>query len=362
MKSTALTPVHIQLGAKMVEFAGYNMPIQYSNLLEEHHNVRNHAGMFDVSHMGEFIVEGEKALDLLQYITSNDVAKLEPGKIQYSCFPNETGGIVDDLLVYCMDKNKYMLVVNASNMTKDWNWISLWNEQFGAKLTDISDQTSLLAIQGPDAVKVLQNLTSVDLSSIPYYQFKIGEFAGVKNVILSNTGYTGAGGFEIYIPNEDAEKVWNAIMEEGKAFLLKPVGLGARDTLRMEMAFCLYGNDINDSTSPIEAGLGWITKFNKDFINKPALLQQKEQGVQRKLVGFEMIDKGIPRKDYNIEDANGNIIGNVTSGTQSPTLNKAIGMGYVETKLATPGSEIFIEIRGKKLKAVVTKTPFITNK
>lgn len=247
-------------------------------------------------------------------------------------------------------------------MTKDWNWISLWNEQFGAKLTDISDQTSLLAIQGPDAVKVLQNLTSVDLSSIPYYQFKIGEFAGVKNVILSNTGYTGAGGFEIYIPNEDAEKVWNAIMEEGKAFLLKPVGLGARDTLRMEMAFCLYGNDINDSTSPIEAGLGWITKFNKDFINKPALLQQKEQGVQRKLVGFEMIDKGIPRKDYNIEDANGNIIGNVTSGTQSPTLNKAIGMGYVETKLATPGSEIFIEIRGKKLKAVVTKTPFITNK
>lgn len=358
MKSTALTPKHIALGAKMVEFAGYNMPIQYTNLIEEHHCVRQRAGMFDVSHMGEFMVEGDQALDLLQYVTSNDVARLQPGNIQYSCLPNEDGGIVDDLLVYCIAPGKYMLVVNASNMQKDWDWISRWNEKYGAKMTDISDQTSLLAVQGPEAVNALQKLTDINLSEIPYYNFRIGTFAGIPDVILSNTGYTGAGGFEIYIRNEDAAKAWDAVIEAGKEVNLQPIGLGARDTLRLEMAFCLYGNDINDTTSPIEAGLGWITRFTKDFINKPALLKQKEEGTARKLAGFEMIDKGIPRKDYPIVDAAGNAIGNVTSGTQSPSLGKAIGMGYVQKEYSKPGAEIFIEIRGKHLKAVVVKTPF----
>jgi aminomethyltransferase len=358
MKTTALTQKHISLGAKMVEFAGYNMPIQYTNLLQEHEQVRKSAGMFDVSHMGEFMVEGEKALDLLQYVTSNDVSRLSPGKIQYSCLPNEQGGIVDDLLVYNLAPNKYMLVVNASNMQKDWDWISKWNEKYGVKMTDVSDGTSLLAVQGPNAVKALQKLTDTDLSAIAYYNFAIGTFAGIPDVILSNTGYTGAGGFEIYLPNAAAEKAWDAIIEAGKEFSLSPIGLGARDTLRLEMAFCLYGNDINDTTSPIEAGLGWITKFSKDFINKAQLLQQKEQGTSRKLVGFEMIDKGIPRKDYPIVDANGNPIGNVTSGTQSPSLGKAIGMGYVQTEFASPGKDIYIEIRGKQLKATVVKTPF----
>lgn len=342
----------------MVEFAGYNMPIQYTNLIEEHHCVRQRAGMFDVSHMGEFMVEGDQALDLLQYVTSNDVARLQPGNIQYSCLPNEDGGIVDDLLVYCIAPGKYMLVVNASNMQKDWDWISRWNEKYGAKMTDISDQTSLLAVQGPEAVNALQKLTDINLSEIPYYNFRIGTFAGIPDVILSNTGYTGAGGFEIYIRNEDAAKAWDAVIEAGKEVNLQPIGLGARDTLRLEMAFCLYGNDINDTTSPIEAGLGWITRFTKDFINKPALLKQKEEGTARKLAGFEMIDKGIPRKDYPIVDAAGNVIGNVTSGTQSPSLGKAIGMGYVQKEYSKPGAEIFIEIRGKHLKAVVVKTPF----
>lgn len=358
MKKTALTEVHSALGAKMVEFAGYQMPIQYSNLIQEHLAVRSAAGMFDVSHMGEFLVEGEGALPLLQWITSNDVSKLTPGKIQYSCFPNETGGIVDDLLVYCLAENRYMLVVNASNMEKDWNWISRWNEKFGARLTDISDETSLLAVQGPAATAILQKLTDINLSDIPYYNFATGKFAGVDDVILSCTGYTGAGGFEVYIPNAVAETCWKAILDAGAAEGLVPVGLGARDTLRLEMGFCLYGNDINDTTSPIEAGLGWITKFSKDFINKAALLSHKENGISRKLVGFELLDRGIPRQHYEIKTANGDVTGEVTSGTQSPSLNKAIGMGYVETAYSTPGSEIYIDIRGKLLKAVVVKTPF----
>jgi len=361
MKNTALTDKHIELGAKMVEFAGYNMPIQYSNLLLEHENVRTKMGMFDVSHMGEFLVEGKGALELLQFVTSNDVAKLESGKVQYSCFPNEQGGIVDDLLVYMMDTDKYMLVVNASNIEKDWNWVSKWNEKFGAELKNASEFMSLLAVQGPMAPKALQKLTSVDLSTIPYYNFAIGNFAGVDGVIISNTGYTGAGGFEVYMKNEDAVKIWNAIMDAGKEFDIMPIGLGARDTLRLEMAFCLYGNDINDSTSPIAAGLGWITKFNKDFINKAELLKDKEQGTKRKLTGFEMVDKGIPRHDYLIKDSSGNEIGIVTSGTQSPSLSKAIGMGYVNTEVIKQSGPIFIEVRGKLLEAKLVKTPFFNN-
>lgn len=361
MKNTALTQKHIELGAKMVEFAGYNMPIQYSNLIQEHETVRTKAGMFDVSHMGEFLIEGKGALELLQYVTSNDVSKLEPGKVQYSCLPNENGGIVDDLLVYMIDKDKYMLVVNASNIEKDWNWIAKWNEKFGAEMKNTSEFMSLLAIQGPKAMDVLQKLTSVDLKSIPYYHFKIGNFAGIDGIILSNTGYTGAGGFEVYMKNEDAEKVWNAIMDAGKDVGLLPIGLGARDTLRLEMAFCLYGNDINDSTSPIAAGLGWITKFTKDFINKENLLKDKEAGTSRKLVGFEMVDKGIPRHDYIIKDANGNEIGVVTSGTQSPSLSKAIGMGYVDSAYLKQNLPIFIEVRGKLLEAKIVKTPFYQN-
>ncbi len=361
MKNTALTNKHIGLGGKMVEFAGYNMPLQYSNLLMEHENVRTKVGMFDVSHMGEFLVEGKGALELLQFVTSNDVSKLTPGKVQYSCLPNEEGGIVDDLLVYMMDNDKYMLVVNASNIEKDWNWISKWNEKFGAELKNASEFMSLLAIQGPLAIKVLQKLTSTDLSVIPYYNFAIGSFAGLEGVILSNTGYTGAGGFEIYMKNEDAEKIWDAIMDAGKEFGILPIGLGARDTLRLEMAFCLYGNDINDTTSPIAAGLGWITKFSKDFINKADLLKQKEEGTSRKLVGFEMVDKGIPRHDYLIKDAQGKEIGLVTSGTQSPSLSKAIGMGYVDVEVLKSASPIYIEVRGKLLEAKVVKTPFYNN-
>jgi len=361
MKNTALTNKHIELGAKMVEFAGYNMPIQYSNLIQEHENVRAKVGMFDVSHMGEFLVEGKGSLELLQYVTSNDVSKLEPGKIQYSCLPNEQGGIVDDLLVYMMDTDKYMLVVNASNIEKDWNWISKWNEKFGAEMKNASEFMSLLAVQGPKAINALQKLTEVDLSSIPYYNFKIGKFAGVDNVIISNTGYTGAGGFEIYMKNEDALQLWNAIIDAGNEFGIMPIGLGARDTLRLEMAFCLYGNDINDTTSPIAAGLGWITKFSKDFINKQNLLNDKEKGTPQKLSGFEMIDKGIPRHDYLIKDASGKQIGTVTSGTQSPSLGKAIGMGYVDTEVLKQGSPIFIEVRGKLLEAKVVKTPFYIN-
>lgn len=358
MKSTALTQKHISLGAKMVEFAGYNMPIQYTNLIQEHETVRTKAGMFDVSHMGEFMVEGKGAFELLQFVTSNDVSKLEPGKVQYSCLPNDQGGIVDDLLVYMLDIDKYMLVVNASNIEKDWNWISKWNEKFGAEMKNLSEFMSLLAIQGPKATSILQKLTDVALAEIPYYHFKIGKFAGLEGIILSNTGYTGAGGFEIYMKNEDAEKVWDAIMNAGSSEGLIPVGLGARDTLRLEMAFCLYGNDINDTTSPIAAGLGWITKFNKDFINKDNLLKDKEQGTNRKLVGFEMIDKGIPRHDYPIKSESGAEIGIVTSGTQSPSLGKAIGMGYVDSSVIKQNLPIFIEVRGKLLKASIAKTPF----
>jgi aminomethyltransferase len=358
MKNTALTNKHIAIGAKMVPFAGYNMPVSYSGLNDEHATVRNHVGVFDVSHMGEFILKGDQALDLIQRVTSNDASVLVDGKAQYSCLPNGKGGIVDDLIVYKMDDTTYMLVVNASNIDKDWNWISAHNTK-GVDMKNISEATSLLAIQGPDAVKTLQKLTPVNLSEIPYYGFARGSFDGIENVILSNTGYTGAGGFELYFPNEHAEQIWDAIFDAGKEFGIKPIGLGARDTLRLEMGFCLYGNDIDDSTSPLEAGLGWITKFTKDFTDKSVLEAQKKEGVKRKLVGFELIDRGIPRHDYTICDASGAVIGKVTSGTQSPTLNKAIGLGYVPTALATPGSEIYINIREKLIKASVVKSPFL---
>ncbi len=357
MKNTALTEKHISLGAKMVPFAGYNMPVQYEGINAEHATVRNAVGVFDVSHMGEFILKGENALDLIQRVTSNDASKLYDGKVQYSCLPNENGGIVDDLLVYRMDEKSYMLVVNASNIEKDWNWIQKFNTA-NVKMHNISDKTSLLAIQGPKAADALQSLTDMDLASMEYYTFKKGVFAGVENVLVSATGYTGAGGFEIYFENEYGNQIWDAIFEAGAAYGIKPIGLGARDTLRLEMGFCLYGNDINDTTSPIEAGLGWITKFTKKFTNADALLAQKEAGVAQKLVGFEMIDRGIPRHDYPIVDAEGNTIGTVTSGTQSPSLQKAIGMGYVKKDFAKEGTEIFIDIRNNKIKAKVVKFPF----
>ncbi|HTA61620.1 MAG TPA: glycine cleavage system aminomethyltransferase GcvT [Bacteroidia bacterium] len=358
MKSIALQEKHISLGAKMIEFAGYNMPVSYSGLNDEHATVRNAVGVFDVSHMGEFILKGDNALDLIQRVTSNDASVLTDGKAQYSCLPNGKGGIVDDLLVYRIDEKAYMLVVNASNIDKDWNWVSSHNAK-DVDMKNISDRTSLLAIQGPKAINTLQKLTSVKLADIPYYSFTKGTFCGCDNVVISNTGYTGAGGFEIYFDNEHANKIWDAIFEAGKEFGIKPIGLGARDTLRLEMGFCLYGNDIDDTTSPLEAGLGWITKFTKDFTDKNYLLAQKEKGLSRKLVGFEMIDRGIPRHGYPIVDAAGNNIGVVTSGTQSPTLNKAIGMGYVKTELAKADTEIFIQIRDKNIKAVVTKIPFL---
>lgn len=358
MKNTALSQKHISLGAKMVPFAGYNMPVSYTGLNEEHAVVRNSVGVFDVSHMGEFILKGEHALDLIQKVTSNDASVLTDGKAQYSCLPNATGGIVDDLLVYRIDAKTYMLVVNASNIEKDWNWIKS-QDTWNVDMKDISEETSLLAIQGPDAVAALQKLTDVNLSEIPYYSFVKGNFNGVANVVISNTGYTGAGGFELYFENSQAENMWNAIFEAGKEFNIKPIGLGARDTLRLEMGFCLYGNDIDDSTSPIEAGLGWITKFTKDFTNRAAIEAQKTDGVSRKLVGFEMIDRGIPRHDYPVADANGQVIGKVTSGTQSPTLGKAIGLAYVNTEFAKSGSEIYIMIRDKAVKAIVCKIPFL---
>lgn len=358
MKNTALYNKHVSLGAKLIPFAGYNMPVSYAGLNEEHHAVRNSAGVFDVSHMGEFILKGEHALDLIQKVTTNDASVLTDGKAQYSCMPNETGGIVDDLLVYRIDAKTYMLVVNASNIEKDWNWIKKHNS-WNVEMHDISDKTSLLAVQGPNAIHALQKLTDVKLADIPYYSFVKGKFNGVDNVVISNTGYTGAGGFELYFENEYAEKMWDAIFDAGKEYNIKPIGLGARDTLRLEMGFCLYGNDIDDTTSPIEAGLGWITKFTKDFVNRAAIEQQKQQGVSRKLVGFDMIDRGIPRHDYPIADASGNIIGKVTSGTQSPTLNKAIGMGYVKTEFSKPDSEIFVIIREKPIKAKVVKIPFL---
>ena len=341
----------------MVPFAGYNMPVQYTGINAEHETVRNGVGVFDVSHMGEFILKGDHALDLIQQVTSNDAAKLYDGKVQYSCLPNETGGIVDDLLVYRIDDKTYMLVVNASNIEKDWNWISKYNK-WSVDMKNISDRTSLLAIQGPKAAEALQSLTDIDLASMEYYTFKKGKFAGVDNVLVSATGYTGAGGFEVYFENQYAEQIWDAIFKAGEPFGIKPVGLGARDTLRLEMGFCLYGNDIDDTTSPLEAGLRWVTKFNKEFTNSAALQQQKDDGVKRKLVGFEMIDRGIPRHDYEIVDADGNNIGKVTSGTQSPSLQKAIGMGYVKTEFAKEGTEIFINIRDNKIKAKVVKPPF----
>ncbi|HEY1024961.1 MAG TPA: glycine cleavage system aminomethyltransferase GcvT [Sphingobacteriaceae bacterium] len=357
MKKTALTDTHISLGAKMVPFAGYNMPVQYAGINAEHETVRKAVGVFDVSHMGEFILKGEKALDLIQRVTSNDASKLYDGKVQYSCLPNETGGIVDDLLIYRIDEKTYMLVVNASNIQKDWDWISKFNTE-GVEMKDISDRTSLLAVQGPKAAEALQSLTDVDLASMEYYTFKKGKFAGVDNVVISATGYTGAGGFELYFDNEHAAEIWNKVFEAGEPFGIKPIGLGARDTLRLEMGFCLYGNDIDDTTSPLEAGLGWITKFTKEFVNSASLAAQKQSGAERKLIGFEMIERGIPRHDYEIVDAGGNVIGKVTSGTQSPSLQKAIGLGYVQTPLAKEGTEIFVKIRDNKVKAQVVKLPF----
>jgi aminomethyltransferase len=358
MKNTSLTEKHIALGAKMVPFAGYNMPVQYAGLMQEHHCVRNDVGVFDVSHMGEFWISGPKAFDLIQYATSNDVSKLFDGKVQYSCLPNATGGIVDDLLVYRVNEEMYLLVVNASNIDKDWNHLSELNKEFGATMVNKSDYTSLLAVQGPKAADALQSLTDMTLSDMEYYTFKIGTFAGVENVVVSTTGYTGAGGFEIYFPNEAANEMWDKIFAAGAEQGIQPIGLGARDTLRLEMGFCLYGNDINDTTSPLEAGLGWITKFSAPFLNSENLKAQKEAGVTRKLVAFEMIDKGIPRHDYEIADASGTVVGIVTSGTQSPSLEKAIGLGYVPTEMSALGTEVFILVRGKSLKAVVVSLPF----
>lgn len=363
MKTTPFTDVHIALGAKMHEFAGYNMPIEYTGIIDEHMTVVDGLGVFDVSHMGEFWVKGPNAVAFLQAITSNDVSVLTPGKIQYSCFPNDESGIVDDLLVYCYEDEKYLLVVNAGNLQKDWDWCVSHNPM-GAELENSSDNIGQLAIQGPKATEVLQRLTPVDLSEIPYYTFTVGEFAGCKNVIISNTGYTGAGGFELYFYLNDAMTIWNAIFEAGKAEGIKPIGLGARDTLRLEAGFCLYGNDLNDTTSPIEAGLGWITKFvdGKNFTNRAELERQKKEGVTRKLCAFEMIDKGIPRHGYDIVDAEGNKIGEVTSGTMSPFLKKGIGMGYVKPELTKVGTEIYIQVRNRNLKAVVVKTPFRAKK
>lgn len=359
MKTTPFTGKHIALGAKMHEFAGYNMPIEYSGIIDEHLTVCQAVGVFDVSHMGEFWVKGPHALEFIQQVTSNNAAVLTPGKVQYTCFPNETGGIVDDLLVYAYEPEKYMLVVNAANIEKDWNWCVSHN-QVGAELENSSDHIGQLAVQGPKALATLQKLTSVDLSAIPYYTFCTGELAGVKNVIISNTGYTGAGGFELYFYPQDAMTIWDAVFRAGEEFGIKPIGLGARDTLRLEMGFCLYGNDIDDTTSPLEASLGWITKFvdGKNFTNRAALERQKAEGVTRKLVGFEMIDRGIPRHGYTLTDAEGNEIGHVTSGTMSPIRKIGIGMGYVKAEYAKPGTEIWLDNRGRKLKAQVVKPPF----
>ncbi len=357
MKKTALNHVHKALGAKMIPFAGYEMPVSYTGVIDEHLQVREHVGIFDVSHMGEFFVKGEGALPLLQYVTSNDVSKLTPGKIQYSCLPDGNGGIVDDLLVYCLEENHYMLVVNASNIEKDWKWINSHNS-FDAVLTDRSDDYALFAVQGPRAVLALRTLTDMNLKEMKYYTFEQGRFFNVEDVIVSATGYTGSGGFEIYVPNREAERIWEAILAAGAVAEIKPIGLAARDTLRLEMGFCLYGNDIDETTSPIEAGLGWITKFSKDFIDKERLQEQKTHGTQRRLVGFEMTDRGIPRQAYPIMNKEGETIGHVTSGTQSPSLDKAIGMGYVATTYIDPGTEIFIDMRGKPRKAVVVRPPF----
>ena len=360
MKNTVFTKKHEELGAKIVPFAGFYMPVQYEGLVAEHETVRKSVGVFDVSHMGEIYVKGQKALEFIQWISSNDASVLTDGKVQYACFPNDKNGIVDDFLTYRLNEMEYLLVVNASNIDKDWNWLVKQNENFGAELYNASDEISQLAVQGPLALKAMQKLTDTTIEDMEYYTCKCLTFAGVPNVLLSTTGYTGSGGCEIYFKNEDALKIWDAVFEAGKEFGIKPIGLGARDTLRLEMGFCLYGHEINDTTSPIEAGLGWITKFtdDKNFINKENLLKQKKEGVLRKVVGFEMIDRGIPRQDYEIVDAEGNSIGHVCSGTQAPSLNKAIGTALIKTENAKIGNEIFVKIRDKALKAVVVKMPF----
>jgi aminomethyltransferase len=358
MKTVPLHEVHVQLGAKIVPFAGFEMPVRYSSDIQEHHAVRNHVGVFDVSHMGEFSVKGPKALDLIQKVSANDASVLYDGKVQYSYLPNTEGGVVDDLLVYRYNQEEYLLVVNASNIEKDWNWIQGLNSE-GVEMKNLSDDLCLLAVQGPDATATLQKLTDENLAAMDYYTFKVGTMAGIQDVIISATGYTGAGGFEIYIKKEDAGKMWDAIFEAGKEFDIQPVGLGARDTLRLEKGFCLYGNDIDDKTSPLEAGLGWVTKFTKDFTNWENLKIEKENGVKNKLVGFEMIDRGIPRGHYELCDADGNKLGDVTSGTQSPTLQKGIGLGYVPASYSKPETEIFVRVREKLLKAKVVKLPFV---
>ncbi|RZJ72835.1 glycine cleavage system aminomethyltransferase GcvT [Flavobacterium sp.] len=357
MKNTALTHIHEQLGAKILPFAGYFMPITYEGVNAEHETVRKGVGVFDVSHMGEFFLEGPNALALIQKVTSNDASVLTDGRAQYSCLPNNEGGIVDDLIVYKFNDEKYLLVVNASNIDKDWDWISKHND-LDVKMTNASEDYSLLAIQGPKAAEAMQSLTSTNLSDIKYYHFEVGDFAGFDDVIISATGYTGSGGFEIYCKNEQAEAIWNKVFEAGKAWDIKPIGLAARDTLRLEMGFCLYGNDIDDTTSPLEAGLGWITKFTKDFTNSDNLKKQKEAGVSRKLVGFELTERGVPRQGYEIVDKDGNVIGNVTSGTQAPSLNKGVGLGYVTMEFAGVDSEIFIRIRKNDVAAKVVKLPF----
>jgi len=357
MKTTALTHIHRDLGAKMVPFAGYDMPVSYEGVNIEHLTVREHLGVFDVSHMGEFFVEGPGAEALIQFITSNDITKIKDGQAQYTCMPNLQNGIVDDLIVYKFNSEKYLMVVNASNIEKDWEWVNAHNT-FDAQLTNASDQFSLLAVQGPKAIEAMQSLTEVHLKEIPYYHFRTGKFAGCEDVIISATGYTGSGGFELYIKNADAEQVWKKVLDAGKDFGIKPIGLAARDTLRLEMGFCLYGNDIDDTTSPLEAKLGWITKFDTDFINKDNLLKQKEDGIPRRLVAFELTDKGIPRKDYAILDTEGNEIGHVTSGTQAPSLGKAIGLGYVKTGFHAVDTEVLIQIRKKQVSAKLVKLPF----
>jgi aminomethyltransferase len=358
LKKTPLYETHVSLGAKMVPFAGYLMPVSYSGLNDEHQAVRNSVGVFDVSHMGEFIIRGKGATELIQWVTSNDVSTLVPGKAQYSCLPNDKGGIVDDLIVYCLGTEEFLLVVNASNIEKDFNWISSQNK-WGAEMIDISEKTALLAVQGPNAGKVLASLTETDLNAIPYYHFSRGNFAGVENVIISNTGYTGAGGFELYFSAEHAPQIWKKIFDAGAAYGIKPAGLGARDTLRLEMGFCLYGNEIDDTTSPLEAGLGWITKLKTGFLGSDLLLKQKEAGLKNNLVGFEMIERAIPRTGYEVKDGTGMVIGLVTSGTQSPSLQKGIGLAYVSPEFASPGSEIFVVIREKPVAAKVCYLPFI---
>lgn len=362
MKKTALYEKHVALGAKMVPFAGYEMPVQYEGVTIEHETVREKLGVFDVSHMGEFLVSGPQALNLIQKVSSNDASVLTIGKAQYSCLPNATGGIVDDLIIYRVKEDQYLLVVNASNIEKDWNWISSQNADLGADLRNISDDYSLLAIQGPKAVEAMQSLTSVDLKSIGFYHFEVGDFAGIPHVIISATGYTGSGGFEIYCKNSEVTQVWDKVLEAGAAFGIKPIGLAARDTLRLEMGYCLYGNDIDDTTSPLSAGLGWITKFNKDFINSEGLKKEKEAGSPMKLVGFELLERGIPRKDYPLLNEQGDTIGRVTSGTMSPSLKKGIGMGYVQSDYAKPGSKIFVRIRINNVPSEVVKLPFYRNK